>query len=800
MRQISLIMLLMLSVSLVFSQNVKRINGKILFEDNKPAVGVSVILEASPNFTYTDMKNGSFRLNLNSDNGTILVFHKDYGITRIPVTIDSNNMLIVLKKITVSNDAVIAETASGEIQELETKEPEILNEKNNIASSSEKGILKGKVMDENGTGLRGASVFIEGTQKGAAVRENDGSYLITGISAGEYTVRFVFTGKSTLRQEIRISSGEITYQEVVLKDETVKTQEIMVIAQQEIVHHDKIGSMDKRTNVDIQNTAREGVSGAISLSSGYSVRGGRDSQTDIRIDGMSVSNSFTGNSGVIDKDASVYYPMVSSYAATDVSSINGGSNAPNSGDLTGFYPDLSKYAGQLTAGEVNDFSKWVMWNDIAADDLSEYKDIWKLYPKERYTLQLENEFHLPVFGAKISLLENEFVIWSSFTDNTGKAELWRNPFTERMMKEGQLFIEIEYSGKNYYIQSPKQFSDGINFFSIQTGSLKPQSVDIAFVVDGTNSMRDEIDYLKSDILSVINQIKDTLPDITINLGSVFYWDTLSVKYVYQYSNLNADFNVTSQFINKQVANSDGNYTVPEAVNRGLDVAINHFNWREDAMTKIIFLVLDAPPFSQPEIIAEMQALMLKASEKGIRIIPVACSGIDKSTEYLLRSLAILTNGTYTFLTDDSGIGNPHIKPSTDKYEVETLRDIIIRLVYQYSYYPEIVSEEVSLKNDSLNNVISEKISLNDYTENKDIDLESIKFYPNPTYGEINIEIEGSADELFISDISGKIVYRINPSGQDKLSVNMSEYPSGMYFIMYQYAADKWMKGKFVLMH
>ncbi|MDX9791017.1 MAG: carboxypeptidase-like regulatory domain-containing protein, partial [Candidatus Kapabacteria bacterium] len=164
------------------------------------------------------------------------------------------------------------------------------------------GTLRGKVVDEEGKGLRGASVTIEGTQKGAAVRSNDGSYVINGIVAGEYTVKYSFTGRQTTRLKVRISASMTTNQDVTLRDESIQMEELIVTAQREqVVNHTEIGSLDKKNNEDIINTAREGIGGIISLSagviqsgSGFSIRGGRDSETDVRVDGISVGNAFTG--------------------------------------------------------------------------------------------------------------------------------------------------------------------------------------------------------------------------------------------------------------------------------------------------------------------------------------------------------------------------------------------------------------------------------------------------------------------------------------------------------------------------
>ena len=42
-----------------------------------------------------------------------------------------------------------------------------------------------------------------------------------------------------------------------------------------------------------------------------------------------------------------------------------------------------------------------------------------------------------------------------------------------------------------------------------------------------------------------------------------------------------------------------------------------------------------------------------------------------------------TGGTYVFLTDDSGIGNSHIKATVGDHKVEKLADLMVRLIKKY---------------------------------------------------------------------------------------------------------------------
>ena len=66
-----------------------------------------------------------------------------------------------------------------------------------------------------------------------------------------------------------------------------------------------------------------------------------------------------------------------------------------------------------------------------------------------------------------------------------------------------------------------------------------------------------------------------------------------------------------------------------------------------------------------------------ARAKRIQIVPVAASGVAEGAEYLMRAMAASTQSRYLFLTDDSGIGNPHAPPAIDCYLVTKL-DALIR--------------------------------------------------------------------------------------------------------------------------
>ncbi|SCY83782.1 hypothetical protein [Alkaliphilus peptidifermentans] len=135
-------------------------------------------------------------------------------------------------------------------------------------------------------------------------------------------------------------------------------------------------------------------------------------------------------------------------------------------------------------------------------------------------------------------------------------------------------------------------------------------------------------------------------------------------------------------LNKQYADGGGDYE--EAVEEALKDAIENHQWSSNARARLLFLVLDAPPHHTANNVKTLHNVITKAAADGIRIIPVASSGVDKDTEALLRFFSISTGGTYVFLTNHSGIGNDHIEPTVGDYKVEFLNDLLVRVINEYT--------------------------------------------------------------------------------------------------------------------
>ncbi|MBA3941056.1 MAG: VWA domain-containing protein [Sphingopyxis sp.] len=204
-------------------------------------------------------------------------------------------------------------------------------------------------------------------------------------------------------------------------------------------------------------------------------------------------------------------------------------------------------------------------------------------------------------------------------------------------------------------------------------AAKVTKLDLMLVVDTTGSMGDEIRYLQSELRSIIASITAKHRDLDIRIGFVFYRD-LGDDYVTRTVMFDRDIGKVQGTLAQQYATGGGDY--PEAMDQALIRAVGQ-EWRPDAV-KSLLLVADAPPHD--EWFGRTWQAAEAARAKRIHITPVAASGVADKAEYAMRAMAAATQSRYLFLTDDSGVGNPHAPPAIDCYLVTRLDALVRRVV------------------------------------------------------------------------------------------------------------------------
>ena len=360
----------------------------------------------------------------------------------------------------------------------------------------------------------------------------------------------------------------------------------------------------------------------------------------------------------------------------------GGSSSNGPDGFEGIEP------GQLTASAFNDCINYNYWlNLITSNPNDDYQKHYLaahyesfinttnlLDTKNMITIKV-TDGELPICNTKVNILAGTVNLFTSYTNSFGI--LYAH--VPSAIKTG-LTATVEYNNTVYtheIAEIPADRQVVIKIDEKQSSLNLPNTLDLALVVDVTGSMGDELRYLKSELRDVIVEINKL--NINVRLALIFYRDTtdIFITRVYDFS---SDIDAQIALLGGQTASGGGD--TPEAVEVAFQKA-NELSWKENT-TKLLIHVSDAPPHSTISQLTQFSQNVVAFANKGIRFIPVMCSGSDYLTEMLLRNAAVYTGGTYTYLTDDSGIGGDHTDPETpDTTIVEYLNKMLIRLITIY---------------------------------------------------------------------------------------------------------------------
>lgn len=205
-------------------------------------------------------------------------------------------------------------------------------------------------------------------------------------------------------------------------------------------------------------------------------------------------------------------------------------------------------------------------------------------------------------------------------------------------------------------------------------------LDIAFAVDITGSMGDELDRLTDSIRSVVDRIQKLPGSADVRLAMTVYRDEGD-------SFVTATHDFTRNVDEFRTALADlragGGGDTPEALDEAVADVLTKPSWRPagDA-TQLVFVIGDAGGHPDRKVPTPYTASMQDAASRGIKIIPIAASSTDDQAEVQFRQMAQFTGGRFVFLAYGAGgtaTGSSTDIASTD-YEELSLDDLVVRLV------------------------------------------------------------------------------------------------------------------------
>jgi hypothetical protein len=329
-------------------------------------------------------------------------------------------------------------------------------------------------------------------------------------------------------------------------------------------------------------------------------------------------------------------------------------------------PQREIQSGTLTAGSFDDnLNPWVF--DRFVEQVRSHPDLSQLasaFAGQRTVLRVQDNQGRPVGDAKVEIDGKQMrtgtdgrVVWVSGWDGGRQAQ------GKATVSHGNARTTINVNDQIEQLVTLKDAK----------GTL-PDALDIALVIDTTGSMGDEIEYLKVEMRDISEAIAHHFPNVEQRFALVVYKDE-GDQYVSKTFDFTGDLDDFQRDLGAQSAGGGGDY--PEAMDAAME-ATTKLSWGKGDTARVAFLVADAPPHANDfddtfEAVDELR-------EIGVAVYPVASSGVAGEAEFAMRTTAMLTGAQYLFLTDDSGVGNPHAEPHIPCYTVEQLAPLMVRAV------------------------------------------------------------------------------------------------------------------------
>ena len=208
-------------------------------------------------------------------------------------------------------------------------------------------------------------------------------------------------------------------------------------------------------------------------------------------------------------------------------------------------------------------------------------------------------------------------------------------------------------------------------------------LDIAFLLDTTGSMGDEIARLKQTIEVIHFQISRLTSAPDVRFGMVLYRDR-GDDYVTRVVPFTADMEMFKSELGK--VRADGGGDGPEDLQSGLRDALDKLDWRNEGI-RLMFVIADAPPHLDYGQQYTYLNAMDDAARKAIKMVSIGASGLPNLGEYVFRQLAQYTMGIFVFLTygetgeAEGGYGTTAVSHHTgSNWQSENLEVIVVRMV------------------------------------------------------------------------------------------------------------------------
>lgn len=327
----------------------------------------------------------------------------------------------------------------------------------------------------------------------------------------------------------------------------------------------------------------------------------------------------------------------------------------------------------------------------AVDDNAKYSDFLKYVTAyagiDMRPLDVSRRFVVQVVDADGHAVSNAAVAIAAGTEDVTTVKTYANgqtlfhPGAYPAAAKAESFKVTATLGEQTISQTFDGEQEGVWKLTLPAAVAKPAAkLDVLFVLDATGSMGGEIDRLQSTIKTMASRIQALPHQPTVRFGLVAYRDQAE-EYVTRKTEFTSDMDAFKAALDKIQAEGGGDK--PEDVESALAAGVSSMEWRTDDTVRLSFLVADAAPHVDYEQATPYTTSLKRATEKGIKVFPIGCSGLEKEGEYAFRQMAQFTMGQYLFITrggDESTDGGGAASATVDKFQEGRLDDIVVDIV------------------------------------------------------------------------------------------------------------------------
>ncbi len=301
----------------------------------------------------------------------------------------------------------------------------------------------------------------------------------------------------------------------------------------------------------------------------------------------------------------------------------------------------SQQASSIAAGEWDDnanYHEFQKWLGTEARVPYRHVDV-----SHRRFLVVRDESGKAVPGCRIEVTGDQGAHASFLTGPSGRALFF--PHAEGF-GDGAASATASCSGGQVTRDVPLGDGDGVVDLQLPVSRALPslRTIDVAFILDTTGSMGEEIQSVKTTIAKVAAGLGQK--DVEVRIGLVEYKDR-SDSFVTRVYPFTGDVKGFAEEVSDLSAAGGGD--TPESVNEGIHVALTGLDWQSASVGRFAFLIGDAPPHLDYPHDFSYAADMKNAAHRGIQIFTIAASGMDDLGQVVWRQIAQYTNGANMFV-------------------------------------------------------------------------------------------------------------------------------------------------------